>query len=84
MCKLLKSALLREGGQSLVEYSLLLAFVALSASALFIGSGNSTSGIWASSNAHLSTANVTAAGTEASGTDTPPPSGGGHDHDHHH
>ena len=35
-----------EQGQDLIEYTLLLAFVALASAALFIGAGNSVSGIW--------------------------------------
>jgi Flp pilus assembly pilin Flp len=35
-----------ETGQDLIEYTLLLAFVALASAALFIGSGKSISGVW--------------------------------------
>ena len=34
-----------EQGQDLIEYTLLLAFVALASAAIFIGAGNSISGI---------------------------------------
>jgi Flp pilus assembly pilin Flp len=49
-----------EGGQDLIEYTLLLAFVCLVAAAIFIGAGQSTSGIWTVANAHLSNASSAA------------------------
>ena len=48
-------------GQDLIEYTLLLAFVALVAAGLFIQSGQSTSGIWSIANVKLSTASASAA-----------------------
>jgi Flp pilus assembly pilin Flp len=50
-----------EQGQDLIEYTLLLAFVALASAAIFIGAGNNISGIWTSANAKLTTANTNAA-----------------------
>jgi Flp pilus assembly pilin Flp len=47
-------------GQDLIEYTLLMAFVALASAALFISSGASVSAIWADSNTELSTAASTA------------------------
>jgi Flp pilus assembly pilin Flp len=44
----------------LIEYTLLLAFVALASAALFIGAGNSVSGIWSVTNSQLVTANTSA------------------------
>jgi Flp pilus assembly pilin Flp len=49
-----------EQGQDLIEYTLLLAFVALASAAVFIGVGGSISGIWTSVNTSLATANTTA------------------------
>jgi Flp pilus assembly pilin Flp len=49
-----------EQGQDLIEYTLLLAFVALASAALFIGAGSSISGIWGGTNTQLVTANTTA------------------------
>jgi Flp pilus assembly pilin Flp len=49
-----------EQGQDLIEYTLLLAFVALSSAALFIGSGESISGIWNVANSQLVVANTSA------------------------
>jgi Flp pilus assembly pilin Flp len=47
-------------GQDLIEYTLLMAFVALASAALFIGSGGSVSGIWSTSNSQLASANTSA------------------------
>ena len=49
-----------ESGQDLIEYTLLMAFVALASAALFIGAGGSISGIWTASNSQLTTANTSA------------------------
>lgn len=49
-----------EQGQDLVEYTLLLAFVCLASAALFIGAGNTISGIWKTANATLTNANTAA------------------------
>jgi len=49
-----------EQGQDLIEYTLLMAFVALASAALFISSGASISSIWSDSNVELSTAASTA------------------------
>jgi Flp pilus assembly pilin Flp len=43
-------------GQDLIEYTLLLAFVALASAALFIGTGNSVSAIWGSASSNLANA----------------------------
>ena len=51
-----------ESGQDLIEYTLLLAFVALVAAGLFIQAGQSVSGIWSSANTVLTNAS-TAAGS---------------------
>jgi Flp pilus assembly pilin Flp len=45
-----------ENGQDLIEYTLLMAFVALASAALFINAGNSVSKIWSSSSSTLSKA----------------------------
>ena len=47
-----------EEGQDLIEYSLLMAFVALASAALFIGAGGSVKGIWQTSSAQLAAANT--------------------------
>ncbi len=44
-------------GQDLIEYSLLLAFVALAGAAIFIGMGQITGGIWTIVNSRLAEAN---------------------------
>jgi len=50
-----------ENGQDLIEYTLLLAFVALASAAIFIGAGGSISGIWGTANSSLANANTYAA-----------------------
>jgi Flp pilus assembly pilin Flp len=45
-----------EEGQDLVEYSLLLAFIALAAIALLSAAGNSVKSIWTSINTNLTSA----------------------------
>jgi Flp pilus assembly pilin Flp len=49
-----------EQGQDLIEYTLLMAFVALASAALFIGAGKSVQGIWSATNSQLSAANASA------------------------
>ena len=49
-----------EQGQDLIEYTLLMAFVALASAGLFIGAGGDVKGIWAVSNNELAQANAKA------------------------
>jgi len=49
-----------EQGQDLIEYTLLLAFVALASAALFIGAGGSIKNIWTITNNQLSAAAASA------------------------
>lgn len=49
-----------EQGQDLIEYTLLMAFVALASAALFIGAGSSIKGIWSTTNSQLTAANTNA------------------------
>jgi Flp pilus assembly pilin Flp len=49
-----------EQGQDLIEYTLLMAFVALASAGLFLGAGGSLKGIWAVSNNQLTQANAKA------------------------
>ena len=62
--KYLKNFLKDERGQDLVEYTLLLAFVAIASAALFITAGGSISNIWNVANTTLAEA---AAKAEAGG-----------------
>ena len=56
--KILFANLLKdEQGQDLIEYTLLMAFVALASAALFIGAGSSIKGIWSNTNSQLTLAN---------------------------
>jgi Flp pilus assembly pilin Flp len=50
-------------GQDLIEYTLLMAFVALASAAIFLGAGGSVSGIWSTGNSQLGAANSIASGT---------------------
>jgi len=49
-----------EQGQDLIEYTLLMAFVALASAALFLGAGGSIKGIWTTTNQQLVNANTSA------------------------
>ena len=49
-----------EQGQDLIEYTLLMAFVALASAALFLGAGGSIKGIWSVTNSQLVAANSSA------------------------
>ncbi|MFN7998643.1 MAG: hypothetical protein U0Q18_33780 [Bryobacteraceae bacterium] len=64
----------QEDGQDLVEYSLLVAFVALASAALFVGSGEQVTAVWSSANSVLAVAAPSGGGN---GTSSTPPSGGG-------
>jgi len=57
---MMRNFLRDEQGQDLIEYTLLLAFVALASAALFINAGGSVSGIWSVANSRLSTAAASA------------------------
>ena len=57
---LLKKLWHDEQGQDLIEYTLLIAFVALASAALFIGGGNSIKGIWSVTNSQLVAASTSA------------------------
>jgi Flp pilus assembly pilin Flp len=56
----LRSFWQEEQGQDLIEYTLLMAFVALASAALFLGAGGSIKGIWTTSNSQLAAANTQA------------------------
>ena len=47
-------------GQDLIEYTLLMAFVALASAALFKGAGGAIQGIWKTTNSQLTSANSNA------------------------
>jgi Flp pilus assembly pilin Flp len=57
MRSLMKSFWQDESGQDLIEYTLLMAFVALASASLFISAGTSVSGIWGTASNQLSAAN---------------------------
>jgi len=59
--KILIANLLKdEQGQDLIEYTLLMAFVALASAALFLGAGGSIKGIWTITNTQLANAATSA------------------------
>ncbi|HEV3332184.1 MAG TPA: hypothetical protein VG096_14445 [Bryobacteraceae bacterium] len=60
MKRLLLSFLCEESGQDLIEYSLLLAFVAFTSAGLAMGFSGSISGIVSTSNSQLVAANLQA------------------------
>ena len=60
MTQIVRSFLAEENGQDLIEYTLLMAFVALASAALFIGAGKSINSIWTTSNSQLSNAATSA------------------------
>lgn len=49
-----------EQGQDLIEYTLLMAFIALASAAIFINAGSSIKGIWSSASSQLIVANTNA------------------------
>jgi Flp pilus assembly pilin Flp len=53
---MMRNFLRDEQGQDLIEYTLLLAFVALASAALFINAGSSVKGIWGTASSQLSNA----------------------------
>jgi Flp pilus assembly pilin Flp len=50
---LLKRLLSDEQGQDLIEYTLLMAFIALASAAIFVSAGGSISGIWGTASTQL-------------------------------
>jgi len=52
--------LIEDDGQDLIEYSLLMAFVALASAALFIGAGGSIKTVWTVTNTQLANAATSA------------------------
>jgi Flp pilus assembly pilin Flp len=60
MVNLVRQFLSEDQGQDLIEYTLLLAFVALASSALFLGAGRSVKSVWTASNSQLTAAAASA------------------------
>jgi len=71
-------------GQDLIEYTLLMAFLALAAVGLFAGTGGSVSGIWSSAGSTIAVANGASPG-DSTAPATQPGNGDHHggDGDHH-
>ena len=55
-----RSFIADESGQDLIEYTLLLAFVALASAGLFIGAGGKVKTIWTTANTQLANAATSA------------------------
>jgi Flp pilus assembly pilin Flp len=60
MTTLLRNLWNDDQGQDLIEYTLLMAFVALASAALFISAGSSVSKIWSTTNSQLAAAAIAA------------------------
>lgn len=60
MKQFLATFLTNDDGQDLIEYTLLMAFVALASAALFIGAGGSINSIWTTANSQLASAATSA------------------------
>lgn len=56
-----KRFLHEEQGQDLIEYTLLLAFVALGSASIYIATGSSTQTVWNAASTHLVNASTAAA-----------------------
>jgi len=56
MKRFIRDFLSEHSGQDLVEYTLLIAFVALTSAGLFLGAGDNVSQAWSSANSVLTTA----------------------------
>jgi Flp pilus assembly pilin Flp len=73
MQRLWRVFLNEDSGQDLIEYTLLIAFVALTSAGLFMGAGANASQAWSSANSVLTTAADGSSGSTGG-------SGGGGDH----
>jgi Flp pilus assembly pilin Flp len=58
MKQLMIRFLREDSGQDLIEYTLLIAFVALASAAVFLGAGGSIQGIWGTANTQLANAST--------------------------
>jgi Flp pilus assembly pilin Flp len=57
---MIRTFLKDEQGQDMIEYTLLVAFVALASAAIYIGAGQQIQGIWKAANTNLVAANTAA------------------------
>ena len=60
MKKMLMRLLKDEQGQDLIEYTLLMAFIALASAAIFVNAGSSVNSIWQTASNQLSNAAASA------------------------
>lgn len=47
-----------ESGQDLIEYTLLMAFIALASASIYVSAGNSVGGLWSQASSQLIAANT--------------------------
>jgi Flp pilus assembly pilin Flp len=59
----LRTFLWEEEGQDLIEYSLLITFIAIACAAIVGTTGSATTPVWTRANSQLTVANATAAGS---------------------
>jgi Flp pilus assembly pilin Flp len=71
----LRRLLRGEQGQDLVEYTLMVAFLAMTSAAIFVGAGGSINAVWVSASSTLQGAANPVAGSQP---DTGPPDTGDH------
>ncbi len=79
----LRKLLRCDQGQNLIEYTLLLAFVAIASCGLFLTAGGSVKQIWTTGNRTVACAAVAAGATSGSPDSTAPTPRGDDDDDHH-
>ena len=60
MKRFIKNFWQEEDGQDLIEYTLLMAFIALASALLFLSAGGSVAAIWTSGSSTLNNASVSA------------------------
>jgi Flp pilus assembly pilin Flp len=60
MKQLMQNFLREETGQDLIEYTLLMAFIALASASIFLNAGVSVNSVWQSASKQLSNAAVSA------------------------
>jgi Flp pilus assembly pilin Flp len=76
----LKRFLEEDRAQDLIEYTLLMAFLALVSVGLMSQAGTGIQGIWSGASSTIAVANTGGPDTPVT---NPPSGGGGHDHDGH-
>ena len=81
--RLFKRLFREDQGQDVIEYSLLIAFIAVAVLGLYAGAGSSTAGVWSGADNTLVSANSTAGGVAGAPSGSSGTGGGHHDGDRH-